>query len=370
MTSVAKRPITEKEMHGLLQSGQVGFPPLVFTEVQMNPSSKREDAYADAIVKVSFEGMDLSFLTELQVASTPKLVLAGAVKISRAATVLKMQPLLIIPYLSEDNTKLLQDLKVNCIDLCGNGFIHIAGRLCIARSGKPNRFREAQGNRNVFRGNSSVAARAFLLKSEFASLNDLHAFILAHNSSITLSTVSKVVTSLEQDIVISKVAKRLRLLQPDKLLELLSNHYRAPKAVGYWRGKVGEDPSKFWQKLSEASDTGIAAICHTGRSSTEHYATAAEGNIQSFYIDVAPEKILASCNVSGEETNRFPDLELIQVDETWPFFDMRPTKHGFIASPIEVYLELSNGDKRQQQTAKQLERFIFRDLDYSLENLS
>jgi len=364
MISTAKRPITEKEMQNLLQSG-IDFPPLVFNDVHLNPSFGRKSAEADAVINASFENLKLKFLTEIQVASTPKLVQATAAKLALTAYSQKMHPLLVIPYLSDENAQLLQSSKVNTIDLCGNGFIHVEGRLLIARSGKPNQFRQEYNIHNTFRGNSAIAARAFLIQSQFASLNELHAFILKHNSSITLSTVSKVVKKLEHYLVISKEERRLTLLQPDMLLDLLSVNYRTPKIVRHWRGKLGEQSSKFWRKLGTASKIGFAKICRTGRSSAEEYATIAEDSLRSYYIDVPPQELLDFCQVSDEETNRFPDLELIQVEEHWPFFDMRKAENCFMASPVETYLELSKGDKRQQQTAKQIEQMILKDLDFS-----
>ena len=52
---------------------------------------------------------------------------------------------------------------VSGIDLCGNGVIVVPDQLLVLRTGFPNRFRWEGTIKNVYRKNSSIVARVFLL---------------------------------------------------------------------------------------------------------------------------------------------------------------------------------------------------------------
>ena len=55
-----------------------------------------------------------------------------------------------------------------------------------------------------------------------------------------------------------------------------------------------------------------------------------------------------------EQTSRFVDLELQQTDDPTVFFDARPRDGLPYASPVQVFLECSAGDKHEQETAQQV----------------
>ena len=54
-----------------------------------------------------------------------------------------------------------------------------------------------------------------------------------------------------------------------------------------------------------------------------------------------------------EETSRFPNVEFLETDDPTVYFDRRGTSPPII-SPVEAYLELSNGGKREQEAAAPL----------------
>lgn len=50
--------------------------------------------------------------------------------------------------------------------------------------------------------------------------------------------------------------------------------------------------------------------------------------------------------------SRFPNVTLIETEDPTVYFDMRIRNQNSIASPIQVYLELMSGDKREKETAQ------------------
>jgi hypothetical protein len=67
--------------------------------------------------------------------------------------------------------------------------------------------------------------------------------------------------------------------------------------------------------------------------------------------------------LSGSQSDRFPNLELIETEDETVYFDARQEDNFWWASPVQVYLELMTGDKRDQETAEQVRSFLLRDLE-------
>ena len=71
------------------------------------------------------------------------------------------------------------------------------------------------------------------------------------------------------------------------------------------------------------------------------------------------ESLLKRLGTDLEETSRFPNIELLETDEDFVYFDARD---DLAASPVQTYLELMQGDKREQETAEQLRKTILQPL--------
>jgi len=66
--------------------------------------------------------------------------------------------------------------------------------------------------------------------------------------------------------------------------------------------------------------------------------------------------------LSGSESDRFPNLELIETDDETVYFDARKEGDFWWASPVQVYLELMAGDKRDRETAEQVKAYLLMNL--------
>jgi hypothetical protein len=63
-----------------------------------------------------------------------------------------------------------------------------------------------------------------------------------------------------------------------------------------------------------------------------------------------------------DQATRFPNLELIETQTETVYFDARREGHFWWASPLQTYLELMSGDKRDQETAEQIKSRILNPL--------
>jgi hypothetical protein len=119
--------------------------------------------------------------------------------------------------------------------------------------------------------------------------------------------------------------------------------------------KIKEEPKMFRNLLAQISQKTGLPVAATGTSSVSRYTVMQRGDLRSVYCP-AIKPVLAK--LPDSKSDRFPNLELIEVEEESVYFDAREEGGFFWASPVQVYLELMAGDKRDQETAEQLKPSI------------
>jgi hypothetical protein len=356
-----KKQATEEAMLAFLREGQLRLPPLQLLEVQ-GPRKDR-NAELDALITLGWRGRSYRFAVEMKSLWTPKAVRMAMDQASKNATSARAYPLVMVPYLSEEWIRTLEAESVSGIDLCGNGVVVVPGKLLVLRTGAPNRYRWQGTIKNVYRKNSSIVARLFLLVPQFDSVKAALEEIRRRGGEVTIGTVSKVCKSLEDDLIIERersetpATRRLRLLQPEKLLDLLTANFVPPEVGSTYRGKCILPPQGLRERLVRVDADGGVKVTLTGASSVDAYAIMAREPVQSFYCtDVA--SVVASLGGDIRETDRFANVVFLETRDDFLYFDRRP---GLVASPIQTYLELARGDKREKETADQVRRVILGD---------
>ena len=99
--------------------------------------------------------------------------------------------MVLVPYLSPAQFQLLEKQQVSGIDLSGNALIMVPNEILISRTGAPNNFRRAGVIKNVYRKNSSIVARVFLLKPLYETVTDLMDEIENRGGAVSQATVSQ-----------------------------------------------------------------------------------------------------------------------------------------------------------------------------------
>jgi hypothetical protein len=97
----------------------------------------------------------------------------------------------------------------------------------------------------------------------------------------------------------------------------------------------------------------------SGVSSVARYAVMQRGDLLSVYC---PKVEVLLERMPGSQSDRFPNLELLETEDETIYFDARKEESFWWASPVQVYLELMAGDKRDQETAEQLKTLILNDV--------
>jgi hypothetical protein len=365
MNKFRKKP-TEKEMLGQLREGKVQLPPLSIRfldrrrNVGVNPR-------LDAFIEVSWQQNLAKFVVECKALSTPK-AFRNSVNLLKTLPIPKgYLPLLFMPFLNEKQLRELEREGISGIDLCGNGVVIVPDSFAVFRSGGKNRFPSSALIKNIYRKNSSMVGRVFLHCFAYDSVQEVCAEINRRNplvnrwskKAISLSTVSKALKTLEEDLIILREST-IKLVQPDKLLEKLSQNYDNPMVKRRIRMKVSENEGALLGLLLKISEDPYLPLVATGLSSITQYAVMQRGDMLSVYCPRL-EGLLEL--LPGDQSNRFPNLELLETEDETVYFDARQQGGIWRTSPVQVYLELMSGDKRDREVAEQVKSLLMKDFE-------
>jgi hypothetical protein len=353
---------TEAEILARLRRGDIDLPPLEVEKVEVLGGAG--DTGLDALITFGWQKKRYRFAAEVRRLWTPKAVTEAAGQIQRTAASQRLSPLVIVPYLDQERLRELEARGISGIDLCGNGIVVVPGELLVFRTGTPNRYRWEGRIKNVYRGASAMVARAFLLTGGFRSVGEALDKLRALGGEVTLPTVSKVCKNLEQDLVIERArgetptSRSLRLLQPGKLLDLLCENYEPPELTTFLSGKFAVSPGALVETLQAWEKKKGRKVVRTGASSVEGYAVMAREPVETFYCTDALE-LKKGLGKEFTETERFANVRFLETQDESVYFDRRSS---LLASPVQTYLELATGEKREKETAEQVRRFILREL--------
>jgi hypothetical protein len=255
--------------------------------------------------------------------------------------------MVVVPYLSPGALDRLAEEKVSGIDLSGNGLVVVPGEWFVRSTGEKNRFPAGTPIKNVYRGTSSLVARVFFARPAYSSVREILEEIQRRGGEITLSTVSKALKGLEEDLLVGR-GETIRILQPGRMLDLLVQNYRAPDIMHRRRVRF---PDR-WRSLR-----------HFAQNAQE-YDISIVGDLPSRYV-IMPEsedfmRLYTTSiesmtqDVELEDTSRFPNMELIETRDQAVYFDPSTEQQFPFISPLQTYLMLSAGGKREQEAAAQL----------------
>ena len=297
---------TEQDILDALTKGEVSLPPARLRVIARDRPLKGNAARGriDAVIQAEWDRRVWKFAVDVKRLSTPKILRDALGFIRTAAEQSRLNPMLVVPFLSPENIEMLERVQVSGIDLCGNGILIVPRELLVVRTGNPNRFPQSAPIRNVYRGDSSLVARSFLVRPVYRAIGDIATAIRELSGNVSLATVSKVVKVLESDLIVAKDRGDIRLLQPDKLLDQLSANYRPPKAKARYVGKVALGEDELKRKLADAARTRERRFILTGADSTSNYAVLGREPVVAAYCDDPPDGLLQhvlQCKIAADQ---------------------------------------------------------------------
>ncbi len=313
----------------------------------------------DALIEADWDGRPYRFGALYKRLTTPKIFRAALDEIGREAKKEGLYPMLVVPYLSNERLDELEQSAISGIDLCGNGIVFVPNKIFVSRSGSPNRFTTSAPIKNIYRKSSSLAARVFLVRPEYASVNALNDEIQRRGGEVSLATVSRALKALEEDLIVDRLERSIRLVQPEKLLQRLVKNFERPEVKRTYATKISLPRETLLSTLAEVAEREQVRIAISGEGSVGQYAVMVQQDVLPVYC-TSYEKLIANLPVSPESF--FPNVELRETEEETAYFDVRPQNGIPWASPLQTYLELSVGEKRDRETAEQVRLVLMREL--------
>lgn len=319
----------------------------------------RKEPQPDFRVTLRWGKKAFKFAAGAKSRSTPMVLEQACREALRAADATKLQPMIIVPYLTDRSLDMLAGRGVSGLDLSGNGLAIVPGVLFLRSSGKPNRYPESQPSRFAYRGATSIVPRVFLIQRAFESVGAIKQEIAARGGAVALSTVSKALARMTEDVLVQRTANAITLVQPDTLLDKLRESFEPPPRLATasirW-GNLGE----LFRRVN--ADTKAPRLVLSGASSQERYTAGRRSDTPAAWCGNLAE-IRSLAGDLWQESERFGNLTVVQTKDRTPLFDSRRDKSGIVyASPVQTYLELAAGDKRDQEAAAEMRQSILAEI--------
>lgn len=354
--------LTEEQVIQSLKSMSERYAPLIINRIAEQVSLP-EGYRVDAVIEFSIQnGPSFEAVAEIAPVSTPQNILRRARQLADyfgKAKKTNMVPLVIAPYIGVKQAMILADKGISWIDLSGNMSVRVSSRVYIERTGKPNRFPDTAPIKKIFQGASSLVSRALLLKPEgFSSLYEMVDFINARNAKITLSTVSKVLKSLEEDLLVTKSKKMIYVTNAERLLERLKESY-----INSTERKAGET-YRFATDKHDAMFVAFNEMLSIDYVACGFYAAQIKGLAVTEKITIFVRSMESVKRAAVRKQIQItPDAEFGNVSITessdpgvWFNADIKPC--SAIVDDIELYLEMIADTPRGPKIAEQLKRQI------------
>lgn len=341
------------------------FHPLVVDCKEISPFFNRYDN-TDYVVTLSYQGMQKIFVSLcvsdgslktvaqalVQLESLKKtiqndIVLQGKVKENFCIEHGKINFLLIVPYLSERILETVKGAQFSAVDLCGNYHIVTPDFIAI-RTDQENEYPDSKRIKKVFSGNSAIVSRYLLQQRKvYQSVNEIHDGIRKSGADLALSTVSKVLMVLEDELMITKSKKSIEIIQAEKILDGLEKEYIAPNVQDEGRYKIAEGiMGEFLQK-----NLGHEWV-FSGQTSAHRYSLTTLPQVWTVYAK-SPDR---NSDLDSKRDGRFYNLMILKTPSPDVYF--AKNSDGNWSSQIQCYLEMTKGDRREKEIAAEIRERI------------
>lgn len=306
----------------------------------------------DFRVRLRWCDQTYEFAAESKSRSTPRTIDQAVLQAQRASQSSGLLPMIIVPYLDDRRLDRLAEDAVSGIDLSGNGIAIVPGRLLLRRSGRPNRYPESQPAKYAYRGATSIVPRVFLCQPEFGSVNAIRDAIAVRGGAVALSTISKALARMVEDVLIERDESRIALVQPEALLDRLRDSFRTPIPRDTTRVKIKGPMAELFKRANQERPRSQLVL--SGPSSHDRYTAGLRSDELVAYCESLRD-LRVRVGDRWEETERFAELTVVETNDRAPFFDARTDADGLTyASPLQAYLELAEGDKRDKEIASEI----------------
>jgi hypothetical protein len=328
-----------------------GLPNVRVANFQVEESGGTDRGF-DAQFDIQYGDSKVRVYVEAKSNCTPKQVEQIAPWLSRLKATQKGAAFaLVCPAISPQSQQLCLERNVDFIDLAGNVFINVPGKLLLQRVGmEPRKETSPSFYRNPFSGKSSRILRVVLQNPKPWTLTGITEELAAQSRGslcpgvsfeVSFSLASRVLRSLEEELLVMRKNSSILVPEPRRLLSRWAQEYK--DRYRWYLRRSFKVPNPFGpglQSVKQGLDGLLKPRCYA-------FTGAAAASVTAPFVDADPIDLYISDEAGAENlrksisgTSVGPDLRVIYAFDAGVF--MYSTLEGGIpvVSDIQAYLDL------------------------------
>jgi hypothetical protein len=344
--------MTEREILRSLRENEPfkGLPNVRVANLVEQPEAKQ--GRFDAKFDLQFGDTKVEVYVEVKSISTPKQVEQIAPWLSQMKSMKNGTAFaLVCPAISPQSQKLCFERNVDFIDLAGNVFINVPGKILLQRVGmEPRKEASPSFYRNPFSGKSSRILRVLLQTPRAWTLSEVTEELAKETKrsecagasfEVSFSLASRVLRSLEEELLVMRKNSSFLVPEPRRLLARWAQQYK-DRYRWYLRRsfKVANPFGPGLKEIRQALDERLKPRCYafTGAAAASVTAPFIDVDLIDLYIsdETGADNLRAS--ISG--TSLGPDLRVIYAFDAGVFMYSSLKDRIPVVSDIQAYLDL------------------------------
>ncbi len=333
-------------------------------------SSYNLPSNSDLTLTIDFSGIQIIFIGEIKSLVTPKILEQISPWVTRVRdSKPKQSYILITPYITTNSQNYCLNNDINFLDLSGNLFIKIPGKVMIQRLGQPNKFPVKQILRNPFWGASSRVLRVLLqYPKRIWSVSEIEEELLKESEiqkvdfKLSLASISKTIRSLDEELLIRRDQREILVPEPKQLLFKWAEKYREMNRRTGQEFSPSNNPfgtdviNAVKQVISELPDFANSFLM--GPTAANIVAPYLEIDKILLYV-VKEDNLTIPEIIDPSRSNIGPEFEFYDPPDAGVFMYAKEIEGLRITSDIQIYLDCySKGGRDLKQADYLLEKVI------------
>lgn len=259
---------------------------------------------------------------------------------------MRSYPVFMAPYISPRVAQLCQQKGVGYADFAGNCFLSF-DKVYLKREHFPNPMVERREQRSLFTNKATAIYRVLLRDPrETYSLSTL-----SKVANVSIGQSHNVIAMLIAREWMLRVSGGVKLTEPEQLLRSWAQQYSTlvPIRYDYYTDQpLGAIEHSIAQCSLDGGPRGVL----TGFAGAERLAPYTRYQRVHAWVIPDVETLAASLNLKAVSSGA--NVTLYRAPDESVFFDLRQLEETYIASPIQIYLDLIHSGGRGEDAAQHL----------------
>ena len=362
-SSLLEQPPTELALVEQLLQALQNLPDST-AELEASQTSGRDpNRRYDAEISLRTSGTPILLLVECKKSAFPRDVreLLWQIKQYAAERADTKRPQKVVPMLAADSIsngakQLLREERVGYFDTGGSLYLPANGAYVFIDKPPPKAF--AKSVRSLFSGRRAQVLHVLLHKPrQWLSVKGL-----AEEAMVSPATASETLAALERfDWVINRgqgPAKERSLNEPGALLDAWARQIASGKPLSVRRYFVPSgDAESILQRVAQACETHGAQYAITAEAAAQRYAPFLS-SVSQVKCRLLANRVSESAigGLNARAVSEGSNLAIIDSKSAGEFLFRERVGEAWLASPVQVYLDLLRGEGRSKEMAEHLRK--------------